>query len=54
MVTAMQPTMNSMISLTARQLDDPLLLEWALERYLEIPEAETERRQDVIAAFFHD
>lgn len=50
----MQPTMNPIISLAAKQLDNPLLLEWALERYLEIPEAETERRQQVIAAVFHD
>ena len=53
-MSTMQPTMNSIISLAAKQLDDPLLLEWALERYLEIPEAETERRQQVIAAVFHD
>ena len=53
-MSTLQPTMNSMISLAARQLDDPLLLEWALERYLEIPEVETERRQKAIADVFHD
>ncbi|RQW82726.1 MAG: hypothetical protein EHM62_03120 [Methylococcus sp.] len=46
--------MNSIISLATKHLDDPLVLEWAFERYLEIPEAETERRQQVMAAVFHD
>ena len=50
-MSAIQPTM---ISLAAKQLDDPLLLEWALDRYLEIPEVETERRQKAIADVFHD
>jgi hypothetical protein len=53
-MSTMQPTMNSIISLATKHLEDPLVLEWALERYLEIPKAEPDRRQQIIAAVFHD
>jgi hypothetical protein len=46
--------MNFIISLATKHLEDFLVLEWALERSLEIPKAETERRQQIIAAVFHD